>query len=250
MSKKLAAGADCIVLDVKVGRGAFMQTLDDARRLAETMVRIGEHAGRRVAAVLSSMEQPLGRAIGNALEVKEAIATLRGDGEPDLADLCVALSAQLLILTGRAPALVDAERQLRETLHNGNAWHKFVAFVRNQGGDQAAIEDPNRLAAAPHIERLLSPASGYIAAIDALELGLIVGELGGGRQRKGDVIDPAVGIVLKRKVGDSVARGDALAELHVRDLQDIERICLRSREAFRIAQAPVERPPLIYEIIR
>ncbi len=250
MSKKLAAGADCIILDVKAGRGAFMKSLDDARRLAATMVRIGERAGRRVAAVLSSMEQPLGLAIGNAVEVREAIRTLHGHGPADLAELCVRVGAELVLLAGRASSTSEAEAMLRATLADGQAWAKFRAFVAQQGGSVAAIENPDQLPEAPFQEPITAGVSGHVQSIDALELALVAGELGGGRRRKGDQIDPAVGIVLSKKVGDEVQPGEALAVVHARDRAIVEQMRERVSGAYRIGLSRAEPPPLIYEIVR
>jgi pyrimidine-nucleoside phosphorylase len=250
MSKKLAAGADCIVLDVKVGRGAFMKSLDDGRRLARTMVRIGAAAGRRCAAILSSMEQPLGRAIGNALEIREVIATLHGAGPSDLTEVCLALGAELVLLAGKADSLEQGRALLQASLESGAAWRKFRQFVTNQGGSAAALDDPERLPRAPYAEPIRAPAAGFVAAIDALELGLITGELGGGRQRKGDAIDPAVGIVLRKKVGDAVVAGEEWAVAHARDRESVDRVRERFHGAWTIQHSAVAAPPLIYETIR
>lgn len=249
MSKKLAAGADCIVLDVKYGSGAFMHTLDDARRLAERMVAIGHHAGRRMSAVLSSMQQPLGRAIGNALEVREAIAALRGSGPPDLVELCLTLGAQLARLAGLREDDSGARALLREALDSGAAWEKFRAMVARQGGDLACIDDPERLPRAPVVYELSSPQAGYVAAIDGQSLGLAVNNLGGGRARKEDTIDPAVGLVLLAKVGERVTRGAPLLQVHAARRTDAERVAEHLLTAYRFADAPVTSPPLIEEII-
>ncbi len=225
------------------------QSLDDARRLAATMVRIGRRAGRRVAAVLSSMDQPLGLAIGNALEVREAIATLQGRGPADLAELCVQVGTQLILLAGKASAASEAEEMLRATLTNGAAWAKFHAFVVHQGGSAAAIEHPEQLPEAPYPQPIPASAGGCVHAVDSLDLALVAGELGGGRRRKGDRIDPAVGIVLNKKVGDQVQRGEALATVHAPVAVSFERTRDRVSGAFTIGGSPVEPPPLIYEIV-
>ena len=249
MSKKLAAGADCIVLDVKCGRGAFMHTLDDARRLAQAMVAIGRHAGRRVAAAISTMEQPLGRAIGNALEVREAIAALQGAGPPDLVELCVTLGGELAALSGKAPDQAEGRALLQRTLASGAAWQMFRRFVANQGGDLAVIDQPERLPRAPVVLPLPAPRAGTVAAIDGMALGYILNELGGGRQRKEDRIDPAVGLVLAAKVGDRVAAGAPLLHVHAASERDAGRVLPRLAAAFAIAEQDVAPPPLIYEII-
>jgi pyrimidine-nucleoside phosphorylase len=184
MSKKLAAGADCIVLDVKCGAGAFMHTLEDARRLAQAMVAIGRHAGRRMAAAITTMEQPLGFGIGNAIEVREAIATLRGHGPPDLVELCVSLGGELAALSGVAPDPEAGRTLMRSTLASGRAWEQFMHFVANQGGDLASIEHPERLPQAPAIVPLPAPRAGVVAAIDGAALGNAVNVLGGGRKKK------------------------------------------------------------------
>ncbi len=249
MSKKLAAGADCIVLDVKAGRGAFMKTVEDARRLARTMVNIGYANGRRVAAAITSMEQPLGRAIGNALEVREAIATLQGHGPEDLTELCLTLGAHLALLAGVVKTPTAGRARLQAALEDGAAWHKWRAFVANQGGDLAAVDDPRLLPVAAHQEPIRAPYAGSIAAIDSMALGLIAGELGAGRQRKGDQIDPAVGIVLERKVGDRVERGDILAILHTRTAGDAEQVRERLMDAWSFTTSVAPAPPLVYEIV-
>jgi pyrimidine-nucleoside phosphorylase len=250
MSKKLAAGADCIVLDVKYGSGAFMPTLDAARTLAQAMVEIGSHAGRRVAAVLSSMEQPLGQGIGNALEVKEAIATLRGAGPADLRALCLVLGAQLLLLAGVATHEQAAETRLAEALDSGAAWAKFCALVANQGGEVAAVEDPSRLPQAPIQVALRAPRDGYVQAINGQALGLAVNDLGGGRARKEDLIDPAVGLVLHARVGDALKRDQVLLEVHAASEADAARVAPRLIEAYTIGEQVVPAPPLIAEVVR
>jgi pyrimidine-nucleoside phosphorylase len=249
MSKKLAAGADCIVLDVKCGRGAFMHTLEDARRLAQAMVAIGHHAGRRVAAAISTMEQPLGHAIGNALEVREAIATLRGEGPADLVELCVILGGELAVLAGKVADQAQAQALLRETLASGRAWEQFRRFVANQGGDLAALDDPDRLPHAPVVRPLLATQAGTVAAIDGMALGYTLNDLGGGRQHKEDRINPAVGFVLAAKVGDPVAVGVPLLQIHAASEADVARVLPRLTAAYQIVDHAVAPPPLIYEII-
>jgi pyrimidine-nucleoside phosphorylase len=250
MSKKLAAGADCIVLDVKAGQGAFMKTVDDARGLAERMVAIGRHAGRNVAALITSMDQPLGYAIGNALEVKEAIAALQGHGPADFVELCLALGIQLMLLAGKASSAADAESQLRAALDSGAAWRVFRSFVAQQGGDLSVIDEPRLLPEATVVEPVHAPCGGYIARIDALELGLIVGDLGGGRQKKDDPIDHSVGIVLERKVGEFVTQGAPLATIHASRIEDVARLHDRVRAAFMLTADEPAPPPLIYEVVR
>lgn len=250
MSKKLAAGADCIVLDVKMGAGAFMRTQDQARALAERMVAIGKHAGRRVAAAITTMEQPLGHNIGNALEVQEAIATLRGHGPQDVVELCIALGAELAVLAGKASSPEAAQALMRETLRSGAAWAQFRRFVENQGGELSYVDEPERLPAAPVVVPLVATSTGIVAAINGEALGNAVNALGGGRMRKEDRIDPAVGLVLEAKVGDRVEAGIPLLHIHAASQLDAEQVASGLLAAYRIGEKAIEPPPLIYEIIR
>jgi pyrimidine-nucleoside phosphorylase len=249
MSKKLASGADCIVLDVKYGRGAFMSTLDDARALAQAMVAIGERAGRRVRAVISSMQQPLGNAVGNALEVREAIAALRGHGPSDLVELCLVLGAQLLIMADRTTDEQRARATLRHTLESGAAWEKFRAFVANQGGSLAAIDDPTTLPVAPVTQVLSAPVAGWIDAIDGQALGHAVNRLGCGRIRKEDPIDPRVGLILQARIGDEVALGAPLLTIHAATSDDAAHITEQLTDAFSFSDTAVLPPPLIEEVV-
>lgn len=249
MSKKLAAGADCIVLDVKAGRGAFMKTLDEARDLARRMVAIGHGAGRKVSAIITSMEQPLGYAIGNALEVKEAIATLHGHGPDDLVELCMALGTQLVLLAGKASHAAAAEHLLRQALNDGTAWHKFRAMVAQQGGDTGTVDDPALLPEATVKEPVMAASDGYIAHIDALALAQATITLGGGRQTKDDRIDPAVGVVLEHNVGHFVALGAPLATVHASHAGTVAQVHDQVRNAFELQPDPPQPPPLIYETI-
>lgn len=250
MSKKLAAGADCIVLDVKYGSGAFMRQTEQARQLAQTMVAIGQRAGRNVAAVLSSMEQPLGNAIGNALEVREAIATLHGHGPPDLVELCLRLGTQLLLLAGLAADEPAARALLRQTLDSGAAWHKFRQMVANQGGDLTVLDDLQRLPQAPVVIPLRALHTGYITAIDTQALGMAVNELGGGRMRPTDTINPAVGLVLAARIGDPVEAGEPLLHIHAASYADAARVAPPLLAAYTIADTLPTPPPLVLEIIQ
>lgn len=209
MSKKLAGGAQAIVLDVKVGAGAFMKTEADARELASTMIAIGEHADRSVAALLSSMEQPLGYAVGNALEVREAIACLQGEGPADLLELCLAL-AQKVLAASALPHDLDA---LRALIDGGDAYERFERWIWAQGGD---LSSPDALGLAPDTVAVRAPRDGVVAALDALAIGKAAGRLGGGRSRKGDAIDGGVGLLLRAKVGDPVSNGEEVATLYHR----------------------------------
>ncbi|WP_129632202.1 thymidine phosphorylase [Candidatus Oscillochloris fontis] len=249
MSKKLAAGADCIVLDVKYGRGAFMHTPAAARTLARTMVAIGTHAGRRVAATISSMQQPLGFAIGNALEVREAIAALRGHGPADLVELCLTLGTQLVRLTGLRDNDAAARSLLQEALASGAAWQRFTQMIAHQGGDIRVIEDPDRLPTAPVQLNLIARKAGYVTAIDGQALGMVCNQLGGGRQRTEDRIDPRVGLMLQAKVGAAVTLDSPLLTIHAASIPDAERVIPQLLHAYQIESSPVAVPPLIEDIV-
>jgi len=225
MSKKLAAGADAIVLDVKCGRGAFMELLPEARELAELMVAIGSGAGRRVTALVTAMEQPLGRAIGNMLEVREAVETLQGGGPADFQELTQEVATEMLLLgdpelhreqeaAGEESGRRSARRRVQESIDSGAAFDKFVQFVAAQGGDAAAVVSPDRLDTAPAVFELESKRAGTVSRLDARAVGLAVAALGGGRQRKGDAIDHRVGVVLASKAGELVQAGDLLCTVH------------------------------------
>jgi pyrimidine-nucleoside phosphorylase len=249
MSKKIAAGADAIVLDVKMGRGAFMETLEDARSLARIMVDIGRGLDRRVAAVISDMNQPLGRAVGNALETAEAVATLRGKGPDDFWEHCLAIAEQMLVLGSRASDRASARAMLGEAVRNGRALGKLMEWTEAQGGDPSVLGDPPSMAVAPIVAAVGAPRSGQIAAIDAREVGLAAVDLGAGRARKGEPIDHAVGIVLEAKVGDWVAAGETLFSVHAADRRQCDQACQRVLQAYSWAEAKVEPLPLLYEVI-
>ncbi|MFN2155044.1 MAG: thymidine phosphorylase [Anaerolineae bacterium] len=249
MSKKIAAGADVIVLDVKTGRGAFMETLEKARALAHAMVDIGQGLGRQVAAVISDMNQPLGHAVGNALETAEAVMTLRGKGPDDFWRHCLAIAEQMLVLGGRARDRAAARSMLHEVVQSGRALRKLVEWVEAQGGDASELGDPPGMAVASIVKDVVAPRSGQVAAIDAREVGLAAVDLGAGRRRKGDPIDHAVGIVLQAKVGDRVAAGDRLFTVHANDRERCNRAQERVLQAYGWAEEGAEPPPLIYEVI-
>lgn len=213
MSKKIAAGADAIVLDVKVGDGAFMKTEEDAVKLAETMVRIGNDVGRRTMAIISSMEEPLGYAVGNANEVKEAIDTLKGEGPEDLTELSLTLASQMAVAGGKAKDLEEAREMLKAVIADGSALEKFKVFVNSQGGDGSLVEHPENLPAAEFHTEVVSEEEGYVEVIDAENIGVAASVLGAGRQTKEDEIDLSVGIMLKKKVGEYVNKGDVIAEI-------------------------------------
>ncbi|MDM8519461.1 thymidine phosphorylase [Anaerolineales bacterium HSG6] len=249
MSKKIAAGADAIVLDVKVGRGAFMQTVAEAEALANLMVDIGQGVGRRVSAVLSDMNQPLGNAVGNALEVKEAIETLHGDGPADLREHCLTIGGKMLQLADKADNLEDAKSMLATSLDSGQAWQKFIEWIVAQGGDQSQLENPDSLPQAPLIETVNAPRSGYISAIDAAEVGKTGVELGGGRLQKSDIIDPSVGIIHHAKVGDRCTDGAPLLTIHANDQTKLDMARQRLLEAIKWSDEPVAPPPHTLKII-
>ncbi len=248
MSKKIAAGADAIVLDVKFGAGAFMKTLEDAKQLAQAMVEIGRDAQRQTVAFLTDMNQPLGSAIGNALEVKEAIETLKGHGPKDLEELVLQLASQMVVLAKKAPDVETAYEQLKEKLHRGEAFNKFKEFVQAQGGDVAQIENPDLLPKADSIIPVKASQTGYVHQIDALSIGLATMKLGAGRATKDDMIDMAVGVVLDKKVGDSVGEGDVLAYIHANRVDNEEAISY-IQKAYCICKDPVCPPTLIYDVI-
>lgn len=217
MSKKLAAGADVIVLDVKCGKGSFMKTPADAHELATEMVEIGKLAGRKTIAVVTDMDQPLGNAVGNALEVKEAIATLRGECAGDLLELCLTLGGCVLKAADMAPDMDTARSMLLGTIQNGSALKKLKEFVSAQGGDPHSVDDESLLPAAPIRRELLAPTGGYVQAVDALDIGMVCLKLGGGRATKESEVDLSVGVVMGKRVGDPVAPGDVLATIYAAD---------------------------------
>lgn len=214
MSKKIAAGADAIVLDVKTGDGAFMKTQEDAEELAHAMVRIGNHVGRKTIAIISDMSQPLGFAIGNALEVKEAIETLQGKGPKDLTELVLTLGSQMVILAGKAKTSEEAKEMLLDAIHSGKALAKFKEFLANQGGDASIVDDLTKLPQAKYKIELPAKQSGYISRMVADEIGVASMILGAGRATKEDVIDLAVGLVLHKKVGDKVEEGESILTIY------------------------------------
>jgi pyrimidine-nucleoside phosphorylase len=214
MSKKLASGANVIMLDVKTGNGAFMGDPKDAHALAEAMVRIGQMAGRKTAAIISDMSQPLGNAVGNTLEVTEAIEILQGQYEGDLLTVSMELASRMLCLSGLAASQVEAKKQLSEALRSGRALRKLSEIISAQGGDPRVTEDASRMPKAPVITTVAANRGGVVSAFDCRGLGLAAGALGAGRQKKDDVIDLTVGFLLKKRVGDAVKPGDALFEIH------------------------------------
>jgi pyrimidine-nucleoside phosphorylase len=249
MSKKLAAGADVILLDVKVGSGAFMKTVEEGVALAEAMVRIGTRLGRRMLALISDMNQPLGWAVGNALELREAIAALHGDGPADFWEHCQVVAAELLHLAGQARDVKHGVQLVNAAVNSGEAWRKFVALVEAQGGDVSYVEDPDRLPHARLVEPVAAPASGFLQAVDAAEVGLAVVDLGGGREKKGDPIDYAVGVITHCKVGDRVTERTPLFTIHANDEGRLAAARERLLQAHTIGPRRVGPLPLFYRRI-
>ena len=250
MSKKLAAGADIIVLDVKCGSGSFMKTLDDARELATEMVEIGKMAGRKTVAVITDMDEPLGHAVGNALEVKEAIAALRGEYKSELLELCLTLGSCILTQAGMAADDAAARAMLEQTITDGSALKKLAEFVAAQDGDPAAIYDPSLLPMAPVQMEVPSPASGYVRHIAATDVGLVSMRLGGGRATKDSVIDHSVGIVLRKKVDEPVTSGESLATIHAADEAAARRAVAELTACYTITPDAPPAEPFIKAIIR
>ncbi|HOV78777.1 MAG TPA: pyrimidine-nucleoside phosphorylase [Bacillota bacterium] len=246
MSKKIAAGADAIVLDVKAGSGAFMKDEESAFRLAETMVEIGNRVGRRTVALVTGMDQPLGRAVGNALEVREAVAALKGGGPQDLLEICLALGAAMLLLAGRTVSVEEGRRILTELLESGMALEKFEEFVAAQGGDPRVTREEGLLPAAAISEDLPAPRSGYIGAVRAGLIGRAAMLLGAGREKKESEIDLSVGIVLNKKIGDRVLAGESLAVLHANSPERLAKAREIALQAYTVGDQKPEPKPLIY----
>jgi len=249
MSKKIAAGAQGIVLDVKIGLGAFMQTKDEAHTLATRMVEIADLAGRKAIALLSDMNQPLGHAIGNALEVQEAIETLRGGGPEDFREHCLVVASHMLVLGGIADNEAAARRMAESAIRDGSGFARFRQLVNAQGGDASYLDHPEKLPAAPLVETVPAPRSGYLSQIHARKIGEAVVTMGGGRERKEDTIDHAVGVVIHKKVGDYTEKGQPLFTLHANSPQSLEEARNRILAAHQWSDSPVEPLPLFYGVI-
>ena len=247
MSKKIAAGADAIVLDVKTGSGAFMKTLDDAEALAHAMVRIGNNVGRNTMAIISDMSQPLGNAVGNALELKEAIATLKGNGPKDLTELVLTLGSQMVVLAEQAESLDEARQMLVDAIKTGKALNKFKTFLSNQGGDDSIVDSPEKLPSAKYQVEFKAKKDGFITEIIANEIGVASMMLGAGRQTKEDVIDLGVGIVLNKKVGEHVEKGENILTIHT-NTKKIDDILNKLDNSITI-ESKGEAPTLIHKII-
>ncbi|MET3296187.1 UNVERIFIED_ORG: pyrimidine-nucleoside phosphorylase [Bacillus proteolyticus] len=247
MSKKIAAGADAIVLDVKTGAGAFMKTEEDAKELAHAMVRIGNNVGRQTMAVISDMSQPLGFAIGNALEVKEAIDTLKGEGPEDLTELVLVLGSQMVVLAKKANTLEEAREMLIEVMKNGKATEKFKEFLSNQGGDSSIVDNPEKMPQAKYVIDVPAKASGVISNIVADEIGIAAMLLGAGRATKEDEIDLAVGLMLRKKVGDAVKEGEPFVTIYA-NRENVEDVKAKIYENISIAETAVA-PKLVHTVI-
>ncbi|WP_432199295.1 pyrimidine-nucleoside phosphorylase [Anoxybacillus gonensis] len=248
MSKKIAAGADAIVLDVKTGAGAFMKDLNDAKALAKAMVDIGKRVGRKTMAIISDMSQPLGYAIGNALEVKEAIDTLKGEGPDDLQELCLVLGSHMVYLAEKASSLEEARHMLEKAMKDGSALETFKTFLAAQGGDASVVDDPSKLPQAKYVIELEAKEDGYVSEIVADAVGTAAMWLGAGRATKESTIDLAVGLVLRKKVGDAVKKGESLVTIYS-NREQIDDVKQKLYENIRISTTPVQAPTLIYDKI-
>ncbi|BCZ45309.1 pyrimidine-nucleoside phosphorylase [Clostridium gelidum] len=250
MSKKIAAGADAIVLDVKVGDGAFMKSFEDAKELAEAMVSIGKSVDRNTVAVISDMDQPLGFAVGNALEVKEAIDTLNGVGPKDLLELCLTLGSNMVVLARKAETVEEAREMLIKVIEDKSALKKLKEFIVSQGGNSNQVDNTELLPKAKYVVEVKSEIDGYVSKIDSQHIGLIAMELGAGRATKEDDIDLAVGIVLNKKRGEKVLKGDTLAFIHSNNENKIEKATKDIIDSYHITSENKEAVPLIYGVIR
>ena len=250
MSKKIAGGADGIVLDVKVGSGAFMKTLSNAKKLAEIMVNIGQHLGRNTIAVLTDMEQPLGYAVGNNLEVIEAINTLKGEGPSDLRELCLTLGANMLKLAGKVDSFEKGYEILEEKLANGEAFNQFKKLVENQGGDLSYIENPAKFKKADHVFEVKAKSTGYLNQLKALDIGLAAMLVGAGREKKGDEILNEVGVILHKKYGEHVNKDEIIASLHYnKDDDNLIEAKEKLKNSFVIKDEVPKQRDLIFEIV-
>lgn len=248
MSKKLAGGADCIVLDVKCGSGAFMKNVESAKKLAETMVGIGKSADRKVAALITDMDVPLGNNIGNSLEVIEAVETLKGNGPSDLTELSLSLASKLLCLAGKG-SLSECRELASKKLSDGSALEKLAEMVELQGGDPSYILDPSKFASAPYSKAVTARESGYISHMDTEKVGLACMALGAGRQRKDDIIDPAAGIVLHKKTGDNVEAGEKVATLFASDINLFAEAAEHFAAALTYSSTAPAQKPVVFDTV-
>ncbi len=250
MSKKIASGAQKIVLDVTVGKGAFMKDMEEARKLSNMMIQIGKLANRETACVLTNMNEPLGYAIGNSLEVMEAVQFLKGNMPKDLKQVVLELGAYMLQLANKGENLEENKKRLLENIQNGKAYHKFLELVQKQGGDISYIENLEKLPKATYIESIYSEEDGYIQEIDSKEVGKLAGMLGAGREKKEDAIDPSVGIVLSKKVADRVEKNDVLAYVHANDEDKLRETKIKLKEIVKVSNGIVEKGKTIWEVIK
>ena len=250
MSKKIAAGAQAIVLDVKVGNGAFMKSIEDARKLAELMVAIGKLSGRRVTAVLSDMNQPLWIAVGNAIELREAIETLKGNGPVDFVEHCLVIASHMLLLGKKAENLNGARKQAEEAINSGRALKKFKDLVKAQNGDVSYVDDPEKLPGTPYDDDVEADKEGYLSEVNAQTVGETAVDLGAGRAKKGDAIDPGVGILVHVKVGDKVNKGSKLFTILSKNEKDYKSASERLLGALKWSDKQTNPLPLFYDVIR
>lgn len=248
MSKKIASGADAIVLDVKTGSGAFMKSLDDSKELAHAMVQIGNGAGRETIGVISDMNQPLGFAVGNALEVKEAIDTLRGEGPEDLHELCLELGSRMVYLGKKADSIEEAKEMLEEAIQSGKAIETFKTMIAAQGGDASIVDAPEKLPTSSYTFEVEAKEDGFVSEIIANEIGIAASLLGAGRMTKESEIDLAVGLVLNKKIGDAVKKGESLVTIHS-NREDVKEVIDKIYDSYSIIKDKVEKKPLIYDVI-
>ena len=245
MSKKIASGAQKIVIDITVGNGAFMKTKKEAEKLAKEIIEIGKLANRETVCILTDMSQPLGFAVGNSLEVKEVIKALQGDWPEDLKEVVLELGANMLVLAKKAKTIEEAKDILEQNIQNGKAYNKFVELVKNQGGDTSYILEPDNFEEAKYVESIYSNEDGYISKINAKEIGKLACYLGAGRVKKDDEIDKAVGIVLKKKVGDKVKKDDILAYIHANELKKLREVKESLIETIKIGKEKIKNPSVI-----
>lgn len=250
MSKKIASGADAILLDIKVGSGAFMKTIEDAEKLAHTMVNIGNKLNRKTVCILSNMDEPLGEGIGNIIEVKEAIETLKGNGPKDLVEVCLTISSIMVYLGGGADSIDDAREIVLDKINNGEAYNKFREWIGSQGGDLSIIDNIDNYKNSSCIDEFICEEEGYIESIDAQEIGKIAMLLGAGRETKDSIIDPSVGLIFKKKVSDSVRVGDPICYIHHNNYGNIDEIKERLRRNIKISRNKITKGELIYKIIK
>ena len=249
MSKKLASGSDSILLDVKFGSGAFMKTFEAAKELAQTMVKIGDLLHRDTRAILTDMDQPLGLAVGNSLEVKEAIATLKGHGPKDLVELARKAGGIMLEQAHIVASAEEGEKRIQEAIDNGSGFEKLCALFEAQGGDVSYIREPERFPVAKHIVEIVAEESGYVRRIDSLSIGVSAMKLGAGREKMSDTIDMSAGILLKKKVGDRVEKGEVLALCHT-NKEGVDEVLREVHDAFQLSATPITVPPIVHAYIR